>query len=77
MKLSQINAKPSQNIFIINTGTRQQPHVILTDPRYIFNFLKEIPLLDLELKKFVIQQLENMKAKEITIIDVSATSSFS
>lgn len=31
-------------------------------------------MLDLELKKFVIQQLEDMKAKEITIIDVSATS---
>jgi len=31
-------------------------------------------LLDQELKKFVIQQLEDMKAKEITVIDVSATS---
>lgn len=31
-------------------------------------------MLDQELKKFVIQQLEDMKAKEITVIDVSATS---
>lgn len=36
--------------------------------------LKEYPLQDQQLKQFVIQQLEDMKAKEITVIDVSATS---
>ena len=29
---------------------------------------------DAQLKKFVLQQLENMKAKDITVIDVSNTS---
>jgi ribosome-associated protein len=36
--------------------------------------LKEFPLQDEQLKQFVIQQLEDMKAKDITIIDVSGNS---
>ncbi len=35
---------------------------------------KETPLLDQELKTFVIAQIEDMKAKDITIIDVADTS---
>ena len=41
----------------------------------VTNFLfKESPLQDQQLKAFVLEQLEDMKAKDITIIDVSANS---
>ena len=41
---------------------------------FFTHLLKEYPLQDQQLKQFVLQQLEDMKAKEITVIDVSESS---
>ncbi len=42
--------------------------------QFLTYLLKELPLQDEQLKQFVLQQLEDMKAKDISIIDVSENS---
>ncbi len=42
--------------------------------KFFTSLLRKTPLQDQQLKKFILQQLEDMKAKEISVIDVSESS---